>query len=290
MNKEKLDKFRIDFKNKYPQFEILEFKNLNSPIVFKDSEGYIHKKNIAFKCISHGVRVDSIVDKENYVSEKLKKIFPNLKVIEFTTFKGKITVQDENGFEYKPNCSDLLNGHPVSIQTCTQKEKLFVFKANIKHNNCFEYLPFKYINGKNKINIKCKIHGIFSQTIETHLEGSGCRKCGCVGFSKESWLKRLKNKECIFYILEMFNRNEKFLKVGITSKSVLSRYSRLENYKYKILFETKNNPSNIYDLEKSIMKNFKTNKFYPKKPFPGRSECFNLDCYKQIIKFINKTK
>jgi hypothetical protein len=57
-------------------------------------------------------------------------------------------------------------------------------KANIIHNNKYEYLFDEIINSKSKINIVCKIHGVFNQRIEHHLKGSGCPKC--VGRNKNN--------------------------------------------------------------------------------------------------------
>lgn len=285
-NKDKLDSFIKKFTNKYPGFVILEFTNLTSPIIFKDNKDIIHKKNEAHKCLSHGIRVDSIFDKEKYIIKKLKHLFPNLKLIEFNGFKKKIIVEDQNGFRYSPNCSDLLNGHPISIQTCLNKYELFVFKAKEKHKNLFIYPIFTYKNGKQKINIECKQHGIFTQSIESHLYGAGCKKCGCIGFSKDSWLKRLKNKQATFYILEMFNEKEKFIKIGITSTNIVNRYKDLKHYKYNLLFEKIDTPSNIYDLEKIILKYFKSNKYIPQNDFGGKNECFYLDSLTNLLIFI----
>ena len=285
-HKEVNKKFLEDFNSKYPNFIVLEYTNIGSPIVFKDDDGIIHKKNMAKKCISHGVRKDSILNKEEYVSSKLNEIFPNLKLLKFNGFKQKILIQDENGFEYTPRCSDLLNNHPISIQTCTKKYDLFVFKANLKHNNIFEYPEFKYINGKQKIEIECKIHGSFLCSVESHLWGSGCPKCGYVGFSKESWLKRLKNERAIFYILEMFNEEEKFIKVGITSTNIEDRYKNLKEYQYNILLGIQNSPSYVYDIEKEILKKFKHSKVIPKKLFGGKTECLDVKCLEDLMLFI----
>ena len=43
----------------------------------------------------------------------------------------------------------------------------------------------------------CKIHGEFEQVARTHLYGSGCQKCGHMGYSKEciKWLNSIAEKE-----------------------------------------------------------------------------------------------
>ena len=53
----------------------------------------------------------------------------------------------------------------------------FIIKANIIHNNKFDYSISDYIGGSKKIKIICPIHGIFEQKAFNHLRGDGCSKC-----------------------------------------------------------------------------------------------------------------
>lgn len=53
----------------------------------------------------------------------------------------------------------------------------FITKANIKHNNLYDYSITKYDGSSNKVDIICKKHGIFTQIANTHLYGCGCSKC-----------------------------------------------------------------------------------------------------------------
>src|ERR1035437_8645449 len=55
----------------------------------------------------------------------------------------------------------------------------FILKANIIHNNKYDYFKSIYINSKTKLIIICAEHGEFSQQPEKHiLEEQGCPKCG----------------------------------------------------------------------------------------------------------------
>lgn len=58
----------------------------------------------------------------------------------------------------------------------------FIIKANIIHNNKFDYSKVNYINVKNKVIIVCPIHGDFEQTINGHLNGKGCSKCAKIEY------------------------------------------------------------------------------------------------------------
>jgi hypothetical protein len=53
----------------------------------------------------------------------------------------------------------------------------FIKKANIIHNNKYDYSNTNYIRNSNKVTIICKIHGNFEQIPSNHLKGKGCIKC-----------------------------------------------------------------------------------------------------------------
>ncbi len=54
----------------------------------------------------------------------------------------------------------------------------FIKKSVNKHGDKYDYSLVRYKNVKEKVKIICKDHGIFEQSPRTHLEGSGCPKCG----------------------------------------------------------------------------------------------------------------
>lgn len=45
------------------------------------------------------------------------------------------------------------------------------------HNNKYDYSLVKYVNKKTKVKIICPIHGVFEQTLPSHLSPSGCPSC-----------------------------------------------------------------------------------------------------------------
>lgn len=53
----------------------------------------------------------------------------------------------------------------------------FIDRANIRHNNRYNYTNSVYINAISKVEILCEIHGSFFQTPDKHLGGTGCPKC-----------------------------------------------------------------------------------------------------------------
>jgi hypothetical protein len=53
----------------------------------------------------------------------------------------------------------------------------FIEKANIKHNNYYNYSLVNYNNAVSKVIIICPKHGEFLQQPNNHLFGQGCIKC-----------------------------------------------------------------------------------------------------------------
>lgn len=79
--------------------------------------------------------------------------------------KGKAKYKPEKAIEVKPR---------KQIKWNTE---LFIKKASEIHNNKFDYSKSAYTNYNSKIEIICKIHGSFMQTVDNHLHGQGCIKC-----------------------------------------------------------------------------------------------------------------
>ena len=50
-------------------------------------------------------------------------------------------------------------------------------KANKIHDFRYDYSQTQYLNTRSLVDIICPIHGLFSQTANSHLNGRGCPKC-----------------------------------------------------------------------------------------------------------------
>ena len=86
----------------------------------------------------------------------------------------------------------------------------FVEKANLRHNNLYDYSKVEYNLSRDKIIIICKIHGEFLQKPNDHLNGCGCQKCCNVSYSKISikWLEEIMKRDNVF-IQHAGNQGEK---------------------------------------------------------------------------------
>ena len=88
--------------------------------------------------------------------------------------------------------------HGQGCPTCgndAKREKMsitldeFIIRANIKHNNKFNYELVEFKNNKDYIKIICPIHGIFEQRVDEHLKGRGCAKCVGRNKTKEEFIE-----------------------------------------------------------------------------------------------------
>ena len=77
-------------------------------------------------------------------------------------------------------------------KTLTKEE--FIEKAKKVHGNKYDYSKVEYIDSKHKVAIICPEHGEFFQKANTHLQGSGCRKCSTEKVAK---LQRLSTDDFI---------------------------------------------------------------------------------------------
>ena len=78
--------------------------------------------------------------------------------------------------------------------------ELFIYKASELHKGLYDYALCCYITHHTKVNIICKIHGVFSQKPCIHLRGAGCPKCALQGHSSVciEWLECIMNYDDIF--------------------------------------------------------------------------------------------
>ena len=89
-----------------------------------------------------------------------------------------INCRQHGGFMMKPN--NHLNGQgcpkcgkdKIKLKVCD-----FINRSFITHGNKYIYCLPNDIHSKSKVEIKCSNHGIFIQSIDSHLSGRGCPKC-----------------------------------------------------------------------------------------------------------------
>lgn len=156
-----------------------------------------------------------------------------------------------------------------------------IAKAEAVHGDKYDYSLVDYINSKIPVKIICKTHGVFKQNINSHLSGNGCRKCRKHTNAGGGWTRtRLKelvkrSGKGIVYVIRLFNENESFIKVGITTRELKCRLYHFPYYIEVLHEEVHQDGAFIFDLEKYLLKSLKKYRYEPLIPFSGRTECFS---------------
>lgn len=134
---------------------------------------------------------------------KAKKIHGDKYDYGLSDYKGskkkiKIICPIHGEFEQLPN--NHLNGAECYLCGVIKTHKCllsnneeFKQKANLKHNNQYDYSKVEYVNNKKEVCIICKKHGEFYVRPDNHLKGSGCPICyGTHLFTKEEFVEQAK--------------------------------------------------------------------------------------------------
>jgi len=135
------------------------------------------------------------------------------------------------------------------------------------------FSPFKnqFLRDEEKYEATCKARAI---------SGS---KGGSV-YSKEPGIDNF--GEMQFYVLRLYNEDEDFIKIGITSSKINRRFSGPKNmpYNYEIVYQVIND-SIAMGLESGLEDFLFEFSYQPDIKFPGHTECFTRDSLQKLVKY-----
>lgn len=222
-----------------------------------------------------------------------KVIYKNMhnKVTIICSIHGEFNLLPNHHLKRKVNCAK------CSFEENKLKKKdnteSFVLKAINIHGKRYDYSLTKYgETAHDKVIVICKEHGEFLISPNSHISAkTNCPRCSQktskrnliknnnLGWNKTEWIKRAEGKEVHLYIIECWNESEKFIKIGITSKSIKERFIKNKiPYNYKVLrIISSFNAGFIYDLEHILLRNSKKLKYIPNIYFPGITECRTIN-------------
>lgn len=109
----------------------------------------------------------------NYKYNYNKSIYikNNKKIIIECSLHGDFSQYPNNHINMKQGCPKCKH------EFMRIKKDDFIKRANLIHNNKFDYSKVEYLNNNCFISVICPIHGDFSQKLNWHLNGNGCSKC-----------------------------------------------------------------------------------------------------------------
>lgn len=219
-------------------------------------------------------------------------------LVSFTVKRDKVSIICPLHGEFQLIASDHLSGRGCptcgKLSTFLSTEE-FIERSVAVHGDRFDYSLVDYKHSTYLVDIICKVHGLFSQKANTHLNGHKCPKCsGEDRALKQHWnyIKMcelnptLAESEGTLYLLEMVHNEETFLKVGISSNldKRLGRYKE-EGISFKIISKIESNALQVAIWEKQVLAGVRSSHFryIPKVSFKGWTECATNDSREYIL-------
>ncbi len=162
--------------------------------------------------------------------------------VEYINCKTKVTIICPIHGEFKQTPDNHLLNH--SCPKCgfidmgnIQKNiaaNSFIDKAKLAHGDKYDYSLVNYINARTKVEIICKLHGIFKQSSNDHFSGRGCPKCN--SSKGELEICKILDKTNINYIKEYkFNDCKNKLKLPfdfyLPDNNICIEYDGEQHYK-----------------------------------------------------------
>jgi very-short-patch-repair endonuclease len=157
--------------------------------------------------------------------DKLKMIFGNkinYDKIEYKSQNHKVTINCSKHGDSLKFPQSLLRGsgcNKCEIKNFKIDASLFTERANVVHNFKYDYSSLEYVNDRTKVKIICKKHGLFLQTPNTHLSGSGCPICsGRYNYTNSEFIEKSKKIHYDKYEYPNCNYKNAHTKVKILCK------------------------------------------------------------------------
>ena len=163
----------------------------------------------------------------------------------------------------------------------------FIEKAVLKYGKeKYSFDKTVYETATSNVTITCNKHGDFEQTPNRFLNGQVCLKCTYKENTKNYHELKKRRNNSIFYIIECFNDEERFIKLGVTSRNINVRFKDNYDmpYNYEILREFKYANITASDaIETELLKLTKSAIYTPKLKFSGQFEARNLNIKKEVL-------
>jgi hypothetical protein len=208
------------------------------------------------------IAMDKLRASEDFVPSMLGKT-----ISEETRVKLKLRSQrqaDKTKIKTTERISNHLNQFNIEVLDRTKKG------YNLKCNNCGEHFH--------------RVNSVLVPHKYDHYNGEYCPICFPSdslsrhwNFSKFKLHPETKTIKGELYLLKMWNDNEEFLKVGITSVGIKNRYRKFDTYFYEVIKIIDLNMFDAYSLEQKILKDFRLFKYNPLIKFGGKSECIDIN-------------
>lgn len=140
-----------------------------------------------------------------------------------------------------------------------------------------------------KISLECKIHGEFTEKVFYLLKGKGCTKCSkeIHSFMYSYYGNRNTDVTCYLYIMNLYNDEENFIKIGISNNIERREKEFSKLYNTQLLYKQEFNLKYCLNVEKFLLNMLHDKSYTPLKDLHGGyTECISGVSFKEIKKLL----
>lgn len=274
-----------------------EYEHNKTPILLRDKYGdCLIPPNSLLQRSRPSVK--TAINKTEYTINKFKEVWGNTYDYSKFIYKGardkSIIICKKHG-EFLQDANIHLSGRcgcsKCSNESISSRVRSntaeFIEKAISKYGTkMYSFDKTIYNTATENVIITCNKHGDFEQTPNRFLNGQVCLKCTYKETTSNYHTLKKRRNNSIFYIIECFNENESFIKMGVTSRSIKVRFKDNYDmpYNYNILREFRYANIEASDaLETQLLKFTKTAVYVPKLKFSGQTEVRNINIKNALL-------
>lgn len=293
---------KLDISHPNREWEVIgEYEHNKTPILLRDKYGecLIPPNNLLQRSQPS---VKTAVDKTLYTINKFKEVWGERYdyskfIYEGARDKSIIICRIHGEFPQDANmhlsgrcgCDKCAN-EAISARVRSNTGE-FLEKAFLKYGkDKYTFEKTVYDTATSNVTITCVKHGDFEQTPNRFLNGQICTRCSYKEDTSNFHSLKIRRNNSVFYIIECYNEDERFIKLGVTTRNVKVRFKDNYDmpYNYKILREFRYaNIDAAFAIETTMLKLTKTARYSPKINFNGRTETRTIDTKDTVVELFD---
>lgn len=162
--------------------------------------------------------------------------------------KQWINITCKNGHKYSTQVLTHLKSKGCQYCRGIKKDRNYILsELNKVHNNLYDYSKSKWDKIDDKIEIICKKHGPFIQSLKLHLKGHKCQKCSNrYKKTSQEFVRILEDKfENINFSMSKFINSKTLIIAHCKRHGIIKFYPNFKNHVCKKCFQVEKNFSNF---------------------------------------------
>jgi hypothetical protein len=262
-----------------------KYSSAKEQLLVTDINGFIHRMSIYGLIDGNALGFNSVVDNTAYFDFLFNRLNKHKyrRIGKYNGYKMPIKMNCPKHGDFDSSPEKLLLGS--FCKSCYKDSRMhtleyFIQRANVIHDNKYDYSKSSYAGFDSRIDIICPKHGVFNQLVKGHLSGKGCKICvqenQAGTLASVSKYNPMLNYKLYKFIIWSDDKREVFGKVGLT----LDVKRRIWGIPYNVdVIEVKEGTiGELFKEEQKFVSKIRLAglQYTPEIKFGGYTECYKL--------------